>query len=371
MKGIAICLKGIERVTEEEIIELTGAEPEVSETALMFNIKNMEGLARFCYRAQSVVKVLLFLGMATVSDTLPETLTSLEKSIKKMKLDTWLKGRTFRVRCKRIGEHKYSGQDIAAKAGEYIIDRTGAKVSMTAPDVIIYVYIYGKSCYIGIDISGFDLSKRDYKVFTHPTSLNPTIAYSLVRIAGFKKGVMADPFCGSGTIPIEAALYVTGRSAHFFKKDKFAFYTLGKISMDSFDKLKEPDTRITASDYILKNVKSTKNNAKLAGVDKAIHVTRMDIEWLDTKYDKDSLDLIITHPPSVSRLHDESHIRRLFKEFFHQAEFVLNDRGRIVMCLQKDDVMKECMSGFEMAETFSVWQGSLELKVAVLKKKKI
>lgn len=370
MKGLAICLKGVESVTEREISELTGSEAETFDTALIFNVKDAEELAKFCYKAQSVTRVLLLLDKMKVADDLAKTLDKLKKSIKKTDFAGWLKNRTFKVKCKRIGSHNYSSQDIAAGAGEYIIEDTKAKALMTDPDIIVYIYIYAADCYIGIDYSGFELGRRDYKVFTHPNSLNGTVAYSLLRIAGFKKGTISDPFCGSGTIPIEAALYAEKRSPHFFRKDRFAFHRFENISIDKFDSRTKSNSKIFASDYLLKNVKSTKNNAKLAGIGSSIKVTRMDIEWLDTKLDKASLDFIITNPPSVSRLHDEKHIIKLYKEFFYQADFVLKSKGRIVFCVQRDEALKHSLEKFSLVDEYSIWQGGQELKVVVLQKKK-
>ena len=68
-----------------------------------------------------------------------------EKNIKKIDFGDWLKDRTFKVNCKRIGNQIYSTQDLAAMTGEYIIDNTKAKVSMTDPDIVIYMYIYNTS----------------------------------------------------------------------------------------------------------------------------------------------------------------------------------------------------------------------------------
>ncbi len=366
MEGLLICLGGVESTAQKEIGELIDKKPKVHETALSFNAKDEKELAKLCYRSQSAVKVLLFLGTAKASQSPEKTLDSLKKSMDMIDFSAWLAGRTFKVKCRRIGKHDYSGQDIAAGAGELIIKKSMAKVSLDEPDVIVYIYIHDDSCYIGLDLSGFDLSKRDYKVFIHPDSLNSTIAYSLVREGGFNEGTLLDPFCGAGTIPIEAALFANRISPHFYKKDRFAFHRWMKCRLEDFDEKTDSASEIIASDHILKSVRSTKNNAKLAGVGKRIRATRMDIEWLDTKLDEESIDMIITNPPAESKSHDRKQVGKLYREFFHQAEYILKKNGRIAVCLHKDDALRTESGNFRIEREFSLWQGMQELKCLIL-----
>jgi len=355
MKALAICYLGIEDICAIEVKELINAKPRIGNSVVEFSAKR-EDIARFCYQAQSVAKVLEVMAKTRVADDLNKTLASLKKAVAKSDLSKWLKDRTFKVRCKRIGAQDYHGQDIAPEVGEYIIDQTKAKVSMTNPDIIVYVYIYEKDCYIGIDYSGFDLSKRDYKVFTHPNSLNSTIGYALYRICGSNS--ICDPFCGSGAIPIEAALHMEGKSPHHFKKDKFAFHRFLKIDLEKIEQKKMKGT-VLASDQLLKFVKATKSNAKLAGI--SFHVTRMDLEWLDTKYDKHSVD-IVTQPPVASRIHDAKYIDKLYKELLYQADYVA--KKKMVLCAQSFPELR--MEKFNVVEQREIWQGKQKFEVMIL-----
>ena len=369
MKGVAICLRGLENVCANEVKEIIKCKSKVNDTALVFDIKSQNDLAKFTYLSQSAVKVLYLLDEIKVDNDLNITLKELEKNIKKIDFGDWLKDRTFKVNCKRIGNQIYSTQDLAAMTGEYIIDNTKAKVSMTDPDIVIYMYIYNDKCYLGIDFSGFDLSKRDFKVFTHPTSLNSTLAYSLIRFGGYKKGTILDPFCGAGSIPLEAALYKNQKSPHFYKKDKFIFHHFLDIDLEKFDdetKKEKKKIEVIGSDHLLKFVKSSKNNAKLAGIEKKINITRMDLEWLDTKLEEKSIDLIVTNPPSESRMHDSKKIEKIFKEFYYQAKYIMKKTGKIVFCVQKDKIAKLVLENFKITDDFSVWQGKMEMKVLVL-----
>ncbi len=370
MEGLVICHRGVERTVEKEIRELLKKKPTVHETALSFSVKDEKELAKLCYRSQSALRVLLLLGTARAYPEQEKTLKSIDGSIAKMELSGWLQKRTFKAECRRVGEHEYSGPDIAAGAGESIIRKTKAKVSLDEPDVVVYIYIHGKDCYIGLDLSGFDLSKRDYKVFIHPDSLNSTVAYALFRESGFAKGTMLDPFCGAGTIPIEAALYLNRISPHFYRKDRFAMHRWLDCSLEEFDERQKSGTGIIASDHILKSVRSTKSNAKLAGVEKSIKTTRMDIEWLDTKLDEGSVGIIITNPPSESKAHDRKQVQKLYREFFHQAEYILGSGGKIAACLYRDEAFLSEAGSFRIEKEFSIWQGKQELRCLLLTKAK-
>jgi len=308
---------------------------------------------------------MLHLATFRIAGELQEAEKQLETAISKMDLGEWF-GSTFKVFVDRFGDQGYKGQDIATIAGEMLVEKTLAKVSLSDPFTTFLIIIVEDKCHIGIDFSGLDLSKRKFRVFPHQSALNSAVAYALVRYSGFKQGVLLDPFCGSGTIPLEAGLYAQGISPHHFNKDGFAFQRFLQIDMSKFDKPKKSEARIIASDHLLKFLQATKSHAKLAGVD--IDVTRMDIEWLDTKLDEKSVDALVTGPPAESRLHDPTHLQKLYKEFFHQAEYVLKDGGVMVVCMRKTDLFEKCIQGFKIKETHDLWQGGAKLKALMLGK---
>ena len=365
MEGLAICHRGLEPVARDEIKEILGLEASAGESVLSFRLRKREQLAELCYRAQSLTKVLFLLGKAEVNNHLEESLVAIKAMVSGAELGSWLKGRTFKVHCARVGGHDYSSQDIASRTGEFVLGQASTKVSVTEPEVIVYVYIRERECYLGIDYAGFDLSRRHYKVFSHTAALNASVAYGLVRMAAKGKGLLLDPFCGSGTIPIEAALYSVEKSPHFFVKDRFMFHRLEKVSAGSWDRGREAALKIKASDHLLGSVKATKNNAKLAGVE--FSVTRMDIEWLDTKLDRASADWLVTNPPSESRLHDAKHLQKLYRELFYQAEYVLKSKGTVLLCTEKEPLLSDS-SKFSKVQETEIWQGAQRLRVCMLRK---
>ncbi len=318
MKAIALTNKGIEDICALEIKELIKADSKIKKGFVTFEAKEKD-IVKLIYLGRSITKVIL------VDD-----------------LDKWVKGKTFAVRGNKELQKK-----IADKIKE-------GKVNLSNPDVIIYA-IDSKN--YGIDLCGEDLSKRDYRIFLGPESLKGNVAYSLLRIAKFDKNKkLLDCFCRSGIIPIEAALYAKNKSVHFYSKDKFLFlnhwprYDKYIEQLDS--KSSEASFDIYSSDTSMNHLNAAKKNAKIAGVNKFIKFSRVDLKDIDLKY-KD-IDCLITIPSKNS------------EQFFKQAKEVLSKKGKLVLIMKKGATeMKKAAKEFKLVEERVVMQGKEEWKVIV------
>ena len=341
MEGCAITSKGIEAVAALEINELVHADCRCEEGSVVFNIKEFKDLCLLCYNAQSVDRVLYLIGQLKFEDFFDD----LEKFFKNLDFDKWIeKHKKFKVECIRVGIHEFNSVDVETKTAELIIDKfKNKKVGMKDFEIIFLVYIINDKCYFGVDFAGFELNKRSYKIFLHPNSLRGTIAYALARESGFKKKeVMLDPFSRDGTIPIEAALYASGFPINYYKKDRFAFLKL-KIEVDFEKFFKDPDKKakskanIYSFDHLFKYVDYSKKNAKIAGVDKQINFSRVELEWLDIKFGKESVDRIVTNPTTSKN----ANLDKIYKEFFYQAEYILKTDGTIALLSRIPDFVKK------------------------------
>ena len=208
MKGLVITSKGIEETAAKEIKELVNAKPKIEECCVAFDFKSFSDLCLLCYKSQSIDRVLYLIGNFEFKDFFAD----FEKFIGKINFDGWIaKSKKFRIECIRIGIHNFKSVDVEAKASGFILKKhKNFKVDMKDYEIIFLVYIVHSKCYFGVDFAGFELNKRGYKIFLHPSSLRGTIAYTLVRESGFEKNeVMLDPFSRDGIIPIEAAFYAS------------------------------------------------------------------------------------------------------------------------------------------------------------------
>lgn len=348
MKAIAICLKGLEDVSILEIKELIGKKAKKETDSVVSFEGSEDDLCLLCYKGQSFSRILALLGHFEAKN-----LDEIKAKALKVKYSDWVKkGKTFAVECLREGIHDFGSQDAAALIGEAVIESSKGfkpKVDLKNPDVPVFAYLLDEKCHIGIDFAGFDLSKRDYKIFSHPTSIKGPLAYGLFRLSNWSpKEVLLDTFCGSGTIPIEAAISAVGFPLGFYRKDKYAFNKWHKFDFDKVDKKisKKLKVKLLGFDGHLPAVNASAKNAKIAGIEKFVSFSKLDVEWLDTKFDAGKVDKIVTDPPIATDMNLKA-VEKVYKEFFYQAEFVLSKKGKIVLLTRNGDLMKKYASEYK------------------------
>jgi 23S rRNA G2445 N2-methylase RlmL len=362
MKGLAITSKGIEDITAIEIKELIKAKTQVKDSCVIFDIKDYSDLCTLCYKSQSVNKILFLIDSFKIKDYD-------DLNIDKITKEHFFGKETFRVSSKVI-ESKLSSQEVNKTIGEKIFEKFSKKVDLNDPDITFFVYIFKDQCYIGIDFAGFSLHKRSYKIFLNRNSIRGTIAYALLRLAEFKpKETLLDPFMGAGTIPIEAALYASKLPVNYFNKEKFAFSKYIDFNFKEEKGLNK--TNIIGYDLSWISVNNSKKNAKIAGINKLVSFSRLEAEWLDTKFKEETVDKIVTQPPDISKHTNPKEIEKVYEEFFHQAEFILKKEGLIVLISRKKDKLNEISlkHKFKIKEEREVSSGKDVLNVLVFCKK--
>ncbi|MBS3136096.1 hypothetical protein J4401_03995 [Candidatus Woesearchaeota archaeon] len=354
MEGIATTNKGIEDISASEIKEITGGKAVPSNERVIFDVSSKEEICKVSYLSQSI-------------DTAAEILSHFEiGSIQDIcsgfpyeKLSKW-PGQSFRVSSSVI-DSQLSAEEINMETGKSILEKKSKlRVDLAKPDITVDVHIIGGHAYICIDYSGEGMSKRSYRLFSSPRNIKSNIAYCMVRMSGYKRGeALLDPFCVSGSIAIEAAIYNNMFPVRFFDK-KFPFMKFTEFDFDGLDSKKNTEkNNIFAIDSQFKNVDAARKNAKVAGIHKAISFSRLDIEWLDTKFESESIDRIVTCLPVIGRYSNRKEIMKVYSEFFHQVEFVLKPSGRIVACVKNTEEVKEKAKEhkFSILEERKVWQG--------------
>ncbi len=372
MKGLAITSKGIEDIAALEIKGLIGAKCEIKETCAIFDFKKFEDLCLLCYKAQSVDRILYLLGDFEFDNFFID----FKNHIEALRFDDWInKSRNFKVECTRLGTHNFKSVDAEEKAVQYIKSKNkNFRFNIKSPDIIFFAYIFGNKCYFGVDFAGLELNKRSYKIFLHSNSLRGTIAYALIKESGFEKeNVMLDPFSRDGVISIEAALYAADFPVNYYKKDKFAFLRLNLgIDYEKFfrnidKKPGKTKPQIYSFDHMFKFVDYSKKNAKIAGVDKQINFSRVELEWLDIKFKKESVDRIISGLPSSKNIN----LEKIHNEFFYQAEFILKRDGKIAIITKQPDFAKNKAEKYKFAvlKEKKVWSGEQPLSIVIFERK--
>jgi len=370
MKALSITPLNFEDIALKEIEELLGKKGKKARGLVVFNFSDYKELIRFCYLSQSSRRVLVLLGDFCFSSK-DEFLKKAKESLDRIDFGLLKKAKSFRV--------SYEGNlsfKVNELFGELILkklekENKKIKVNLEEPEIIFYVYTIDNHCYFGIDFSG-DLEKRDYRVFNSQKSIKGVLAYCLVRLSNFSKDkVLVDCFTSSGEIPIEAALFSVKKSVHFFNKDKFNFLKFVPSALEELENIdreqEDVKTKIYAIDSKFSSLKLAKQNAKIAGINKKIRFSRLDVGWLDTKFKKGEVDCIVSRIKEVSKRNREEEVKKLYKEFFYNAEFILNKNGKIVLLLRKIDLLKDIAEeyGFKLEEKREVFLGKARFYVVV------
>ena len=170
-----------------------------------------------------------------------------------------------------------------------------------------------------LDTSGEGLHKRGYRRFSNAAPIKETLAAGIADLARIRDNdIVCDPFCGSGTFPIEAAMIAAdmapGMNRSFLAED-WKHLVPRKYWYDALEEAQDRvnldiDTDIQGYDIDPEALKSARANAKMAGVDKLIHFQRRGVE--DLHHPK-KYGFIITNPPYGERLQDKSQMPALYR----------------------------------------------------------
>lgn len=209
---------------------------------------------------------------------------------------------------------------VAQKVKDAVVDqfreRWGARPSVDPhhPDFVIHVHVQDNEATLAIDLSGPPLYQRGYRTHAGRAPLRETLAAALLYQANWPQrsaagDTLLDPFCGTGTIPIEGAWIAHGIAPGLLRT-RFGFLAWGghnaelwrQLRSEAIDQIRRggPKPRIYASDSDLRALRAAQQNAGRAGVEAAIHFERMRAELRPPP--AGAPGLIVTNPPYGERL---------------------------------------------------------------------
>ena len=363
MKAIAYTQKGAEEWAEKEICHLISVHTIRNEGEVVFDAPE-DSVWKVAYCCQTIQRIgELLIQQARTGDLLEQA----REMIRKCGWG-WTKG-SFKVES-LTANPEHSTKELEASCGKEIQSQAKSRkpnVNLENPDHIILVSATKDGISISRDITKQDLGKRTYRIFTHPQGVTGTTAFALCAVAGVKENeTILDPFCKSGEIAIEACL-ARERPVRFFEKQKIA--TQPEI-LRLFEKIdgsyKKPHLSITAADPEMRNVRAAEKNAKIAGCS-AIRFSKIEAEWIDTRFEKDSIDKIITRLPEGPQGKEGE---KTINEFFYAAEYVLKRNGLIAVLTTNPEKAEEVAGkhAFRMMQKRSIWQGKKEFWTLLFKR---
>ncbi|MBI4140211.1 hypothetical protein HY485_00070 [Candidatus Woesearchaeota archaeon] len=369
----AVVNSGLESVAVAELERLGCSDIVVKNGVVFFSVPSFEAACRVVYLVRSVSRVACFLAETGFDED------SINNGLSRSQLSGFVSGDvSFAAEC-IVGDEKVDGREIAGLVGGVIKEITGAKVSLSHPDVVVLCFAAENNLFVGVDISVEDLAKRDYRIFLGNDSLKGSVAFSLLHFAGYSsKMLVLDPFCRAGTIAVEAALFARNRSPRFFSKQELRFLKIPLFKELDFDKLfaawdseeKVFTGKILCFDESFQHVNAAKKNAKIAGVLDDISFSRTDVEWLDIKLEPKTVDCVVTFPLQPSRIFPQKKLERIYEWFFRQCAFLLK-KGVVVIITKT--VAESLLTKFAVAHKFLVkerhviYQGKEEFVVLVFR----
>ena len=311
IKLIAKTFQGLEEILAQELIELGANEVEIGRRMVAFSgDKEMLYRANFCLRTAVRILMPIKTFQAKNPDEIYENLKSFAWD------EIFDVKNTFAVDAVTFGEEFRNSRFVTYRVKDAIVDyfteKTGKRpnISVANPDFYINIHIAGTTVTLSLDSSGESLHQRGYRTGTVKAPLNEVMAAAIIKMTGWNGETdFIDPFCGSGTLLIEAALIARNIYPGVFRKS-FAFEKWKDFDADLFDRIYNDDSQerefnrhIYGYDVDAKAVAIALENVKSAGVAGDVDIVRQD--FADFKQPSEKA-LIVTNPPYGERLKPEA-----------------------------------------------------------------
>ena len=238
-------------------------------------------------------------------------------------------GKFWVAKATSIKSKLFSPSDIQSIMKKAMVERLKEKYGVswfpeTGSSYPLRVFIYKDVVTIGLDTTGVSLHKRGYRTMTSKAPITETLAAALILLTPWHRDrILVDPFCGSGTFPIEAAMMAAnmapGMNRTFLAEDwknlipRKCWYEAGDEAADLVDDQVEVD--IQGYDIDGEVVRAARQNAQSAGVDHMIHLQQRPVRELShpKKY-----GFIITNPPYGERIEEKKNLPELYRQFGEQ-----------------------------------------------------
>lgn len=309
---------GIESVVLNELKHL-GIDGAQAENGRVLFYASPEQAAKACLWLRTADRVFLIMGRFTA-----RTFDELFEGVRALPWEDLLpRDAVFPVDGKSVKSTLFSISDCQAISKKAIAKRMGEKYGLewlpeTGTTFPILVALLKDEVTLSVDLCGTGLHKRGYRTLTGEAPLRETLAAALVLLARwFPDRPLMDPLCGTGTIPIEAALIGQNRAPGLHRSFACESWPLFK---GVFAPLREqargairPDAvfSITGTDMDESVIRMARYHAQQAGVADCIHFQRMDFHDISTRHEG---GFFIANPPYGERLMDEKAARAIYRE---------------------------------------------------------
>ena len=315
------CHFGLEAVLKREIYDLGYEITKVEDGRVTFE-GDEEAICRANIFLRTAERVMIQVGRFKAT-----TFEELFQGIKNLPWEEYIPedGKFWVKKASSINSKLFSPSDIQSIAKKAMVERMKQKYHKEwfKEDGAAYpvrIFLLKDEVTVALDTSGDSLHKRGYRTMTSKAPLTETLAASLIMLTPWRKDrILVDPFCGSGTFPIEAAMIAAnvapGMNRDFTAEewtnliDRKLWYECVKEAEDMIDTTVKVD--IQGYDIDGDVIKAARDIAKRAGVEHMIHFQQRAVA--DLSHPK-KYGFIITNPPYGERLEDKADLPELYTQ---------------------------------------------------------
>lgn len=307
MELIAKTFQGLETILAEELTRLGADDIQIGRRMVSFTgNKEMLYKANFCLRtAIRILKPIKHFNAANADEVYEQ--------VKSVRWEEYMdESKAFAVDSVVFSDEFRHSKFVAYRVKDAIVDyfreKSGKRpsVRINKPDVLLNIHIAQNKCTLSLDSSGESLHRRGYRQEAVEAPLNEVLAAGMIMMTGWHGECdFIDPMCGSGTIPIEAALIARNIAPGVFRKE-FAFERWNDFDQDLFDSIYNDDSaerefkyKIYGYDNNPKANEIAMRNVKAAGLSKDIVLKLQPFQQFQAPGKK---SIIVMNPPYGERI---------------------------------------------------------------------
>lgn len=319
---IAPCHFGLEAVLKREIIDLGYDISEVEDGRVTF-LGDAEAICRANIFLRTAERILVKVGSFKA-----ETFDELFEKTRALPWENYIPkdGKFWVAKAASVKSKLFSPSDIQSIMKKAMVRRLQEYYGISwfeenGAAYPVRVFLKKDIVTVGIDSSGVSLHKRGYREVSGKAPITETLAASLIMLTPWRKDrIFVDPFCGSGTFPIEAAMMAANIAPGMnrsFTAEKWTNFIPKKLWYETIEEandLVEDDVEVDIQGYDVDGsvIKIARRNAREAGVDHLIHFQERDVK--DLSHPK-KYGFVITNPPYGERLEDKSTLPPIYQAF--------------------------------------------------------
>lgn len=361
---IAKTFQGLEEVLAQELTELGANDIQIGRRVVSFTgDKELLYRANFCLR--TAVRVL-----KPIKHFKAESAEDVYNAVRSIDWSQYLDNKTTFavdtvVYSSEFRHSKFVAYKVKDAIVDYFRDTTGERpnIRITNPDIKLNIHVAEDRCTLSLDSSGESLHLRGYRVASVEAPINEVLAAGIIKLSGWQADRdLIDPFCGSGTFLIEAALMAKGIYPGVFRKH-YGFERWKDFDAELLQRIYNDDSserefshKLYGYDINIPALDAARANAKSAGVADAIVFAQRDIKDFTTPADP---AVVITNPPYGERLKpaDLGGLYRTIGERF-KHEF---PGGEAWIITYKEELFAEI--GLKPAIKIPLYNGSLDCEL--------